>query len=59
MWWIHCLLMLLQQCPCLLADVDGVSQIDLVLNNGPSARDQFVYNVDQYFPYPFGKGVIR
>ena len=39
------------------ADIDGVSQVDLLMNNGPSARDEFVYNVDQYLPYTFGNAI--
>ena len=39
--------------------LDGVVQSDMLLNGGDSARDEVVYNIDQYSTYIFGHGAIR
>ena len=39
------------------ADIDGVSQVAMLMNGGRSARDEFAYNIDQYHPYPYGNAI--
>ena len=43
----------------IFSGLDGVNQSDMLLNGGKSARDEIVYNVDQYPPFTYGHGAIR
>jgi len=41
------------------SELDSIDQSEFLLNGAPSARDSFIYNLDNHFAQPYGQAAIR